>query len=400
MYTYILQVSLCWSLFALLYLGLLQRETFFQANRAYLLITVVLGLVLPVAAGQFPVFTRFTGIPAFALPEMTTGIRNLGQAAAGWSWAQTLNGIYWAGFSVASLRLLYGLSRLIRLALHCRREYLADGSLLVRTDKARLPFSFFRWIFVSDTLESRDDFQNMLAHERAHVRGGHSFDVLGLELLCVLFWFHPLAHWYRKALRSVHEYLADAAVAQRTDARQYALLLLRHAQPGIAFANHFFQAPLKSRLVMLTRKASPKTRIWKYVLAVPLALLLWSCNQQDLDFPEAKAAETPLELSKVEKLPEFPGGTGGLMQYLGHQIHYPDAARQEGAEGYIVLRFLIHSDGAVGSVEPVPQTKPVRQDMTNEAIRVIKAMPRWTPAYKNGAPVSCIMTLPIRFKLE
>ncbi len=398
--TYLLQLTLCWGLFALLYAVFLRRETFFHANRAYLLGTVLLGIVLPLAGRLFPAFSAATtGIP-FELPALAVEWRQAEQTLPPAWWSGVFRWVYAAGAALALLRLLWGLSKLLAIARSGRKQRLPDGMLLIHTDEARMPFSFFHWIFVPDAPDGQEDFHSVLLHERAHVRGWHSADVLLLELLCVVFWFHPLVHWYRKTLRTIHEYSADAAASRHTSRKQYGQLLVRQWQFGqtIAFANHFFQSPLRQRLLMLTRRASPAIRSWKYALALPLALALWAFTQGQAS--EA-SGDTPLAHAQLEKMPAFPGGTAALTAYLGAHIRYPDAARKARAEGLVLLQFVVDKGGAVTQVEPL-QTgiKPVRQDLVDEAIRVVRHMPAWTPGYKQGRPVSSVFRLPVQFKLE
>ena len=190
--------------------------------------------------------------------------------------------VYWIGFVGMAARVLWGLAKIVLMAVRGQSERLSDGCLLIQTDEAKVPFSFFKWVFVpslpqlseSSNPNPNPNITLMLAHERAHAHGWHSVDVLFAEILCVVFWFHPVSHWYRSALRAVHEYLADADAARHADRKQYGLLLIGQSQSGmpIAFANHFFQSPLKQRLIMLTKKASAPVRAIKFGLVAPLAL--------------------------------------------------------------------------------------------------------------------------------
>ena len=239
----------------------------------------------------------------------------------------------------------------------------------------------------------------MLAHERAHARGWHSADVLLAELLCIALWFHPLAHWYRRALRTVHEFLADEAASRRTDKKQYGLLLIQQAQsgPALALAHHFFQSPLKQRLIMLMKQHSAPVRALKYTLVLPLAalfVLLFQQNPLTAQTPDDK----PKELFDIDVLPQFPGGQAEMMKYLGSNIQYPEAAQKAKAEATLALGFVIEKDGSLSNIENLTTT--VRPDLVAEAIRVVKAMPKWTPGVMDGKPVKVRYTLPIRFRLK
>ena len=316
MLTYLLHVTICWGLFALLYTLLLRRETFFRANRLYLLLAVALGLFLPVAGHRLGELLPLPEGLALELPALTIGLLQTEDAPGWWQALPWLWWVYGIGAALAVARMLWGMAVSYRMAATGRRERLPDGTCLVRTPRATMPFSFFHWIFVPENETESADFGNMLAHERAHVRGLHSADVLLLELLCAAFWFHPLAHWYRRSLRTLHEFLADAEASRRTDRREYGLLLLRQAQPmqALVFANHFFQAPLKQRLLMLTRGASPAMRGWKYSMALPVLTLLMFYFQKNTAPQAASApAKTPVYApNQLDKHPKFQGGIPAL----------------------------------------------------------------------------------------
>ncbi len=404
---YLLLVTICWGLFALLYVLLLKQETFFRANRLYLLLTAVLGLTLPLAGHWFLAVLPTPESLRMDLPILNIGLRQAEQAADLWAVLPYLWWAYFAGAALAAARVLWGVVALCCMAAAGQRQRLPDGALLVRTSRAKLPFSFFRWIFIPVHFEDDSDFEKMLAHEQAHVRGLHSVDVLLAECLCAIFWLHPLAHWYRHSLRTVHEYLADEQASRCTDRRQYGLLLLRQAQPvhALAFANHFFQAPLKQRLLMLARKTSPAIRGWKYGMALPVLVLLVFYIQKNTPAREPIVSEeTPVFApGQIEKQPEYPGGIPALVDYLSKNIQYPAAARQQKMEGIVVVQFVVDETGAVSqaaALQAKQKMSSANPEMAAEAVRIIRQMPRWTPGRSKGRAVRCAMTLPIRFKLE
>src|SRR5699024_2034811 len=100
--------------------------------------------------------------------------------------------------------------------------------------------------------------------------------VLFLEALCIIFWFHPLVYLYRKELRKVHEYEADAAACILGNKKEYGRLLLNQAQSGLqlALANHFFYSQLKDRIIMITKKHSHRYARYIDLLALPLLCLV------------------------------------------------------------------------------------------------------------------------------
>lgn len=99
--------------------------------------------------------------------------------------------------------------------------------------------------------------------------------------------------------------------------------------------------------------------------------------------------------STVEQKPEFPGGEIGLVNYIAKNIRYPESAKEKNIEGRVVARFVVNSDGTIGDVEIVRGIDP---DIDAEAVRVIKSLPKFTPAKINDKPVSVWYTLPLMFK--
>lgn len=450
----LLKLTLCWSFFALLYTALLRYETFFRANRIYLLVSALLGIVLAaLPADQIPVPVNEAGIPAFELPAFTAGLQQAETLAPAqeinWLWV-----LYVAGVLVALARLGYGVIRIIGMAVRGKAHELPDGSILIQTPNAILPFSFFRWVFLPENLEPLDNqdqnkpFMLMLAHERAHARGLHSADVLLAELLCCVFWFHPLAYWYRKALRAVHEYLADAEASAQSDKKQYGLLLIGQTQSGVplACANHFFQSPLKQRLIMLTKKASAPARALKFGLFVPVTLMFaflfrqapviaqvvdeqhrqmvqkleadnWmqidtvvtfdpATSKESVAYVKNSVAPTLDESGKLvyqytEVEPQFPGGQDAMLKFLADNVHYPERANKNRAEGTIVVTFVVDETGKV--LHPrgkSTQSGDAQRSLEEEAVRVAYSMPNWIPARHKGKAVSCEICIPVTFKLS
>lgn len=405
MLLYLLQVTLCWGLFALLYTLLLRKETFFRANRVYLLSTAAAGCLLPLSGAWLPLPQNDVESMAWALPVIAVGFRQMEEAAAAWSWNDILIWVYGSGLAVTLTRLFWGLSRLANLVIRNPKGRLPDGAVLVYTEKTRLPFSFFHWIFVPYHFEDQPGFKNMLHHERAHVLERHSIDVMLMEMLCVVLWFHPLAHWYRKSLRNVHEYLADAAAVQDTNRRQYGHLLLLQAQGNLpALAHHFLQSPLRQRIVMLTRENSAPGKVWKYALALPLVALFLLAFRQQTPFPANVPAQAGGNGDTVyktcDKLPEFPGGMRALIRFMETNLIYPEADQKTGRSGTIGVTFVVGTGGEVEHIQTTTLKGAPSAAMHTEAARIVDQMPRWLPAEHRGKTVKCQFVLPVRFALQ
>jgi TonB family protein len=100
---------------------------------------------------------------------------------------------------------------------------------------------------------------------------------------------------------------------------------------------------------------------------------------------------------KLDQLPEFPGGSEGMLHYLAGNVRYPSKARKKNIQGKVVITFVVDKNGSV--VAP-NVTRSVNKEIDEEAMRVITDMPRWKPGLMNGKPVKVLYHLPITFKLS
>jgi protein TonB len=99
----------------------------------------------------------------------------------------------------------------------------------------------------------------------------------------------------------------------------------------------------------------------------------------------------------VEQMPEFPGGMQALMAYLSKNIKYPSVAQDNGIQGRVLVSFVVNKDGSIVDPEVI---KSVDAALDKEAMRVIKAMPKWNPGKQRGKAVRTRFTLPVTFRLQ
>ena len=159
---------------------------------------------------------------------------------------------------------------------------------------------------------------------------------------------------------------------------------------------------------------------YKYLLFVPLAFALvfmTSCKRKTKvqeqvmegtkvevkaetgeDTVQIKSAEpTDKVYQVVEQMPTFKGGDAALMKYLSENIKYPEAAEKAGEQGRVVVSFTVEKDGAVADVKVARSVTPT---LDAEAVRVIKAMPKWVPGKQDGQLVRVRYNVPVSFKLQ
>lgn len=126
---------------------------------------------------------------------------------------------------------------------------------------------------------------------------------------------------------------------------------------------------------------------------------LKTVKEQVVVVEEPKPVEKPQPekiFEAVEQPAEFPGGQAALMKWLSNNIRYPDSAQQNGVQGRVIVKFVVEKDGSISNAQVV---KGVDRDLDQEALRVVKKMPKWQPGKNNGQAVRAYFTLPVQFKL-
>jgi TonB family protein len=119
---------------------------------------------------------------------------------------------------------------------------------------------------------------------------------------------------------------------------------------------------------------------------------------QDWPAPEAQNdPEKTYEMFDIAKAPSFPGGEQAMMQFISDNLKYPALARENAIQGMVALTFVVDKDGSVTNINIL---RDIGGGCGKEAMRVVQAMPKWTPGQANGQPVKVRYTLPIRYKLE
>ena len=424
MLIYQIKVGLCLVVFYLLFKLLLSRDTLHRFNRALLLMLSASAFVLPWlhmpslpagTAAQQIIIGPLTVIESVALPTQPA------EDAA----PLPLHLIYYVGIAAVLAWQLWSawqLRRLLATATACISE--PDGVRIHLLPADTAPFSFFRHVAISRD-DYRDNAREILTHERAHIRLGHSADMLLMNLLVKIQWWNPAAWLLRRELQQIHEYEADEAVLKEgVDARQYQLLLIRKSVGNQLFsmANNLNHNSLKQRIRMMKRTRTPRWQLLKALAVVPVAALLAvACGQKSekpdgageepmtigvklpADAPEVAVTgydggtETPMVFDVVEQMPEFPGGTAELMQFLSKNMKYPDEATKAGQEGRVIASFVVEPDGRVTNARVVRSVAPL---LDAEALRVIGLMPRWEPGRQNGEAVRVKYTIPVTFRLQ
>lgn len=295
----------------------LSRETLFGLNRVVLLCSAVLAFILPLCVITVH---RTVELPMAAAPynaEVTAasldaaGMGKVQDALAPtepW-WVVALAAVYAAGVVVMLARMAAGISGLFRMIRGGKRKRVFKGSPVIVTEKRISAFSWMRWIVMS-----REDYEegsiHVFEHEKAHIRLGHSADVLFMEFMTLLQWFNPFVWMLRSELRAVHEYEADARViCSGTPQREYQYSLIQKAigASGYSITNGFNHSILKNRIAMMTKSRSSASRGLRVLYAIPLVAVTLAANARTVTYylyaPAAEVQE-PQEKGVVLEIRE------------------------------------------------------------------------------------------------
>ena len=406
---YQIKVGLCLIAFYLLWKLLLSRETFHRFNRVALLLVMALAMVLPwiqfTIASPAPVANPIVMLEELIITPASAAQPE--QVNSFWNIMNIANVLYFIGVALVAAWLLHSQWSLHRLLRKGRKELLPGGVTLHIVPGDQAPFSYFKHIVINEQ-DYQDNKREILVHEQAHFRLGHSWDVLFIELMTMFQWWNPAAWLIGRELRQVHEYEADEAVVnQGVDVKQYQLLLIKKSVGDQLFsmANNFNYQSLKKRIRMMTINKSSRLRQLRALAVVPvtaLALLAFANPTTETADELVVVAYNEPEVSQdvyesVEQMPEFPGGQAEMMKYLAQNIQYPANAAKNNVEGRVAVQFVIEKDGRIGEVKIARSVDP---ELDAEALRVVKSMPNFIPGRQDGKPVAVWYTIPISFKLQ
>ena len=437
---YLFKACLCSAIFAAVYGLLLRKETFHRLNRTILLASIAASLILPA------VNWNSTGISSPALGRertqvVTTVLNNIVvtpdsenvRSAEGFSTAELLMVLYLAGvffmFAKNGAVAVY-IGKTIRKS---RKMISPQGRRMYVSRKKTPSFCWMGRIVVSGDDVAPDCGGYIVRHEEAHASLGHSIDLTLAEIFTSVLWFWPSAWMLKKYLKEVHEYEADRRVLETDgcNAKTYQMLMIKKvAGPRLYNAASCFNYnSLKKRITMMNKKDSGRWALAKSLCLIPAvgaAVCLAACvgngeNKSAENNAEAKDtatvdnskaettvakfdskvtarnSETDTVMDKCEVMPKFPGGESGMMKFLTENVKYPKEALDKGITGRVLVEFVVERDGSINDVKIMKSVDPI---LDNEAIRIVKAMPKWEPGTMNGKAVRVKHTLPVTFRLN
>ena len=297
MLVFILKSAITLALLYSCFFILLSKETFHRFNRVMLLGIMVAAFIVPmlhittehptIINEEVQLIENMTdrGIVFIYEDEATEPQPQI-------NWVQVIKWVYLTGVAVMLMITLIQVINLVRLMHRGIQQKDEQGNTIILINGEIPPFSIFHFIVMS-VKDYESGRQYILTHEQEHIRLGHSYDLLLMQVLKTIQWFNPFVWFISRDLKTIHEYEADQAVInQGIDAKQYQLFLVKKVvgnrlQP---FTNNLNHGSLKKRIAMMYQKKSNKWLMLKALFAIPVIALTIS------------AFATPAAMKPVEDL--------------------------------------------------------------------------------------------------
>jgi len=433
---YLLESAICVSALYFIYWLFLKRDTFFRLNRFYLVAMVIFSILFPLLPLRWTPSDPTATVVVMLEPVIVTPARLEQTLQAYLQWIEIAAVVYFTGVLIFLLRFALQLIQLFSIT----RQFgisKRNGRRVVFVDRGYAPFSFFNLVFINEGALPESSLRTILEHESVHMRQYHSLDMILIELSAILQWFNPIMWLAGREMKSIHEFLADEAVLQNGISRSRYQQMILDETMGIRvnnLTNNFNVSLLKKRIAMMTKSKSKKWAKGKVLIAVPVLMVLGFLLtahtysnipvQDDSASPaltqassvpglvpiiqEKQKQETQIKYTApvladqqpykmVDKMPSYPGGDEARIKFMLENIKYPAEAMKKNVQGKVFVKYIVRSDGSITDAKIL---RGIGGGCDEEAIRVIKLMPKWNPGMDKGKPVDVEFVMPINFKLD
>ncbi len=453
METLILKIILSSCLLIGFYYLFLERERIFKFNRTFLVSSLMFAYAIPLIPFNTP-FAR-TDKTNLIIGEPLQNFQQINIAQTpSLNWSKTFIILYLAISTLFLIKFIYAIIK-IKLLKGEKIKYKDQNIVIIDQDYA--PFSFLNTIYFSRKylLNNQID-DRIFLHEKCHIEEKHSIDILFIEFLKVFSWFNPALFFFKKAMITNHEFLADEYVLQNNyDVSNYQHLILNEIKISQSFnlTHQFDFNNTKKRFIMMTSKNSRFIGLKKLTLLPVLAILFMlftkkvnaqtepnsettsiKIEKQDIAIPINESIATPEEKKfmalankimgehqlkndtikkkqsqdiavpttppgKFEQVPaEFPGGAMELRKLV---LNAFDTSIFKGDEGLIKTTVYLSIDekGKISDIFAEGDHKI----FNTEAIRALKVANEgkdWKPATEDSNPVKTVYKLPLTMQFE
>jgi formylglycine-generating enzyme required for sulfatase activity len=296
LFSYLIEASICLSLFYLVYVLLIIGDTFYRLKRYYLLFTVAVSLLIPqlpalqpskiisqkteLSAGKPADFSGYNdSFEKLVVGNFPVAIRTSDTSGNTITFQYILLAVYFSGVLYLLYRLLLNLKQILRIIKNNSREPYRKYTIVHHSDDYPT-FSFLTFIFLNSNNLNNTEKDTVLKHEEVHIDQKHSFDILFIELCKIVLWFNPVIWLLKKSLVKVHECQADDYIIRsgKEDVTNYQSLLLKQylGNINLELAHPFNYSLIKFRINMMTKERSVRLAKVKFILAIPVLIFCFS----------------------------------------------------------------------------------------------------------------------------
>lgn len=375
MIAYLLKSSACLVIFMLFYKGFMEKESFHEFKRFYLLGVLVLSFLIPLITFTYYV-GPFNSTDSYSIADQLTAFAqpSAGLNATATHLSLALGLVYSLGVLLFAFKFIINLYNIFKKIKQSPKQK-SQNIVYVLLSHSVVPHTFFKYIFLNkQQFEMQAIPKEIYLHEQAHARQNHSLDVLLVELLQIVFWFHPLIYFIKKDIKLNHEFLADQAVINKGfNTKHYQKILLGYSYKNnnTQLASSINYSSIKKRFTVMKTHTS-KLNMWaKSLVLLPLlAILVYSFSEKKEvvktktpQITQEKANHTQNNVGLREASLEQEGATKPQVdEYNKLAKHYNEKASDD--KGYLVMNhndFLkleklygLMSEQQKQSVEPFP----------------------------------------------
>lgn len=194
-------------------------------------------------------------------------------------WSDWLLGVYLFGVGILLLNLMAQVMSTLFKAVKNEDKISDEEGIIINLEEESEPCSFFKYIFIHPDSYDFDTYEQIVAHEKVHVKQWHSIDLLLSEIAVTLFWFNPFVWIFRKEVEKNIEYqtddlLIDKVVKQEKKGYQLNLLKIATHNKPLTITTNYNQSLIKQRILKMNAKKSNPYSYWKYAFIAPVLLML------------------------------------------------------------------------------------------------------------------------------
>jgi beta-lactamase regulating signal transducer with metallopeptidase domain len=364
---YLLKVSVVTMLLYLCYILFFSKDTFYLRNRIFLIGLLLLSIIIPLL-NVFNIFATESSI------ENTNSIKSI--ILTGTSLEATVsekitsfdlnNILIWIYFLVTGLFLLRILSSVAQTFMIIQKGTIQNTKFpkVVLSEMEHPPFSFFPYVVIPKKTFESSDYLEILEHETAHIKQGHTFDLLFSELLIAFLWFNPFMWLIKRSIILNHEYLADNFSLKSScnvKEYQYKLLNIPTSLMNVPLA-HNFSSLIKNRIVMINKKPTRNYATLKSLIILPVVAILFVMFSFK---PESNLTNTGNQKQLFSKTSE-----SEILVFLAKNTGYPQEAKSSSDTGKVFVVVKMNKGGVIKECKAFTDKKAVNVPFLPEIVIV------------------------------